>query len=555
MGNLLEEIVQFFDTSKARTDEEKARNAIAVIQGCRDLTTLTALIMVLPGNITALPIVDAAIKSQQSELEKQGDHGIYAPITKALFDGVAELSEPIQDALVQVLRDALVPGSPKVTEAIEGSLEVLVDAVLNPIIPPDRPGAEEARKQIKSTIMPLVRLETTIAGAATLAELIHPMKEMGFGSLSHVFHDSFGFQALTGAAIGPLSRAVVGAPIEKSINKIFQPYLPVQGELTGLARKHEITKDQYREAMRGYGVKEEYIDALLTGFWADPRLFEIVRIIPYARPPGSCPEEAAAWLRKAGLQQYIGENWWLALKFAKAGYDDLDIPVLIDVVNAMYLQKELGDIRTVKKSQYKTGQITREAYTTFLMSRGLHREEINEMLDAIAVETKSEFAAEKQKLYEKKFLNGRMTEADLRTAFALVPLEQEFIDLRVKYLVEQKLGKLREDTDSRALTVSQIIDAFENGTWTKDAAVKRLDDMGWLQADALVILDNAEKKLIADDNAERIRAAEQAAKNLRLSKGELLAVYAAAGKRPGWAAARADYIEQLVMGKESTSEG
>jgi hypothetical protein len=342
---------------------------------------------------------------------------------------------------------------------------------------------------------------------------------------------------------------MIEEPTTKSINRLFQPYLPNQGELTGLARKYEISEDTYRDAMRGWGVKEEFIDALLTGFWADPRLREILLLAQVERPDADAPAAARTWLTKAGLSEYIGPDWWFALKFAKAGYDRIDIPVLIKVVRSQFLIKELGDLRVVKRAQYKSGQLSRADYEAFLLGRGLRAEELAPQLDAIEAEIDRDRRDEMQKLYELQYKNGRITADALKTALVSLGIDQSRVDSRVEFLTIQKLGKLREDLDSRVPTRADLEQAYKRGAFTKDALINRLDLLGYTLADAQLIADNSENDITVDVATEVIRAAEESAKNKRLALADLEAVYTRNGKSVPWAAARADYIEQSILGK------
>lgn len=554
MASLLDLITGFFAMFAAKTDEDRAKNAIAVIQSCRDPQVLVQLYAVLPSGLKAIPVVAAAYEVQTGTLQKQQGTGVYGDIPRALYDGFATLSEPMQDALVSLLAEALKPGSPRVTESIEGALDLLINSVLKISVPGDDAESTAFRTQASEVLSPILKLETTIGAAMCLAELIHPMKELGFGNLSHIFHDSFAFATYTQAIIDPLTRATIGAPSEKAINRLFQPYLPTEGELTGLARKYEISEETYRDAMRGHGIKEEYIDALLTGFWADPRLREILLLAQVERPDPEAPQAARDWLRKAKLDEYIGPDWWFALKFAKAGYDRIDIPVLIKVVRSQFLIKELGDLRTVRRSQYKSGQLSRRDYEAFLRGRGLREEELAPQLDAIEAERDKDERDEMQKLYELQYKNGRIDADRLKTLLTGIGITDDRATARVEYLEVQRLGKLRDDVDSRVPTRSDLESAYKRGTLTKEAYIKRLDDMGYTLADAQLIADAAENDLIVDVAAEWQRAYEYRTRYARMTAANLKTALVGLGKSEAYASARAAYIAEVAAGKTGEVE-
>lgn len=554
MGELWDALMGFFGQHGEQTKEQQAANAIAIMQGIQDVDTLMLFWSVLPPGVRALGTVVAAKEVTQGRIDLQGGNGVFAQAPKAFYDGFKTLADPMQAEIAKLFIEALKPGSPQVTESIEGALDLLVDTALRVSVPGDDAGSVEFRKQASEVLSPVLKLETTIGAAMCLAELIHPMKELGFGNLSHVFHDSFGFAMYTKALIDPLSRATVGSPSEKAINRLFQPYLPTQGEITGLARKREITKDQYRDAMRGYGVKEEYIDALLTGFWADPRLREILLLSQVERPDPEPPSAAADWLRKAELSEYIGPDWWFALKFAKAGYDNIDIPVLIKVVRSQFLIKELGDLRVMRRAQYKSGQISRAEYEQFLLNRGVRSDEIAPQLDAIEAERDKEQRDEMQKLYELQYKNGRIDEAALTTALIGIGIDETRVKSRVDYLKEQRLGKLREDIDTRIPTRADLEQSYKGGRMTKEALIERFDKMGYTLADAQLVADNAEADIVEDIAQEWQRAYEYRTRYGRMTAAELRSAIVSLGRSEAYAEARAAYIAEVAAGKSGEVE-
>ncbi|MFA5379079.1 MAG: hypothetical protein WC455_25210 [Dehalococcoidia bacterium] len=549
MPNLLESTLAFFDQSKNQTEEQQAANAIALLNGVQDAAALVTVWAALPEPVKLIGIVTAAKSVTQARVDLQEGRGPFASVPKALFEGFADLIEPMESMAAEMLRRDLQPGSPESKHAFDEILDTMLDTFLTCFRLEGKSVPRDVAEAFKTSITPLLSLGLTLEVATTLAEHIHPSKEVGWKYVSHFLHDTVGFKALTESYVWPIRKAMIEHPTEKSMNRLFQPYLPTQGELTGLARKYEITEDQYRDAMRGYGVREEYINALLTGFWADPRLREILLLAQVERPDAEAPDAARQWLTRAGLSQYIGPDWWFALKFAKAGYDRIDIPVLIKVVRSQFLIKELGDLRTMRRAQYKSGQLSRAGYEEFLRGRGLREEELAPQLDAIEAERVKDQNDETQKLYELQYKNGRITADALKSALIGLGLAEERVTSRVEYLTTQKLGKLREDIDSRVPTRSDLEQTYKRGAMTKEALIKRLDDMGYTMPDAQLIADNAENDLIVDVAQEWQRAYEYRTRYGRMTAAELKTAIAGLGKSDAYAEARAAYIAEVTAGK------
>lgn len=544
----------FFDQSKNQTDEQRAANVIAVVNSISDPAILVALVQSLDRPTQLLPSVAAAITVRETGLAKQGENGIFGQLPKAMFDGFSALIEPMEAMAADMLRKNLVPGSPESKHAFDEILDALMDGFLTSFRLQGKAVPRDVADALKTAIIPMLSLGLTLEVATTLAEHIHPAKETGWKAVSHFLHDTVGFKALSESYIWPIRKIMIEEPTIKSMNRIFQPYYPTQGELTGLARKYEITEEEYRDAMRGFGVREEYINALLTGFWADPRLREILLLAQVERPDPEPPQAAIDWLTHAGLEEYLGPDWWFALKFAKAGYDRIDIPVLIKVVRSQFLIKELGDLRVMRRAQYKSGQLSRAGYEEFLRGRGLREEELAPQLDAIEAERLKDQNDETQKLYELQYKNGRIDEAALKAALIGLGLAEERVTSRVEYLTTQKLGKLREDIDSRVPTRADFEQAYKRGATTKEALIDRLDKMGYTIADAQLIADNAENDLIADVAAEWQRAYEYRTRYGRMTAAELVTAIAGLGKSEAYASARAAYIAEVAAGKTGEVE-
>lgn len=554
MVDLLQAIRDFFDGANKADFERKVRAACQILPTINGSDNLASYWSFLSADVRADGRVAAAYKEAQERTKSQGEIGILGDLAKGLFEGFAALSGPIEAALAESLRKNLVPGSPDTKHEFDGVVEVLLDGMLQAFRVGGKEVPTSVRDALKTSLIPVVQLGLTITVATSLAELIHPTKELGLNHVSHLLYDMCGFKSISEAYTWPLRKALIEYPIQVALNTALQPYYPSEGTITGLARKREVTQEQYRDSMRALGIREEWITGQLQGFWADPRLFEIVRILDVAMPDPTCPSEAAVWLERAKLGKYIGPDWWLALKFAKAGYDDIDIPVLIQAVRKRYIQSELGNIRGIQRTQYKKGKISRPDYEAILASRGISAAESRELLDAVETEQTGDISDDLQRLYELKYLNGRLTDEALLAAFRSLKLDDGYIDARIKYLAEKRLGKLREDLDTRIPTRSDLEQTYKDGRSTKEAYIDRLDQMGYTLADAQLIADNAEYDLILDVAQEWQRTYEYRTRYGRMTASDLTLALIGLGKSDAYAAARAAYIAEMAAGKTGEVE-
>ena len=522
------------------------------------------------------PEIAALYEDAKARGEQNKELGTFGGLPVALYEGLKDLTEDMSDAAGGAISEmytdlfASLTGQPlsseaekklsgtSVPEAVGGIVDSIVDVVLLPF---DK-GAEALDKEIPGTAKTAIRemvklgagLGATVGLGGYIMEHFHPTKSTNAARSLNMILELVGFRTLRDAYLKPLRWQLIELPLRYKWNSLIHAGIPTQGEITGLARKYEITPDEYRKAMHMQGVDDFWIDKLLMGFWADPRLFEIIRLMEVERPPEKPPEEAVTWLKAAKLDRFIGPDWWLAMKFGKAGYDQIDIPVLVSAVKARNVQRELGDIRALQRKLYRDGTYSREHYETLLAARGISKEEMKELIDAIDEELVDLENREYRRAYERKYLTGRITIEELEKLLVKYGLREDRAKARTAYMIARKEGKLAvEEEEEKDLTVTQILRAWKLRMKDKGWALKRIDDKGYTTEDAVTLVDTEEQDHIDDVNAEWIRTYEQRTRYGRMIPAELEKKLVEHGKDPEWAKARAAYFEEIVLGKEEAA--
>lgn len=228
---------------------------------------------------------------------------------------------------------------------------------------------------------------TAVAGLAAMSvatELMHPLKQLGLGRISALIWDATGYSSITGAIMGILVGANIGTPLRYWANREFRPFLPSEGVLQVLYSRKFIDQGTWWEFMRyhGYddslmpmfeeaawklpplpdvemmyakkeiseaefdkffdrqGIRAEYRDVYHRYIWLDPRLTELVRIAQFYRPPVTPDPRAVEWLNRAGIEPADWADWWFTYKIAKAGYEVIDIPILVGVAKIAVARRE-----------------------------------------------------------------------------------------------------------------------------------------------------------------------------------------------------------------------
>lgn len=529
------------------------------------------------------PAVLALYENKLEGVKQDKEKGMFGALPDVLYDGFTDLKDTMSDAAgaaIAVSYSTLFKTftgrdlSKKAKEDLSGTnvpkaIEGIVDSILDVGFMPFEKGIEaldpeilEERKEgierAKTAVKEVIRLSAGLGGVIGLQgyimEHFHPTKHTAASRALNMIIEMLGFRRLRDAYLGPLRENLIELPLQYKWNSLIQAKLPTEGEITGLARKYEITAKQYEDAMKKQGIGTFWIEKLLQGFWADPRLFEIIRLMEVERPPTTVDPKGAKWLKQAGLDKYIGPDWWLAMKFGKAGYDEIDIPVLISAVKARNVQRELGDIRTMNRDLYKRGVYTRAQFEAILTERGVSMVEGKEMMDAIDTAVKQTNNREIQRAYERKYKYGRITKEELEKKFEEFGLHEDYIKGRMEYLFTMKEGKLAAEGDEKELTRAQIVNAYKYGQKEKGWCLKEIDDMGYSTEDALMLTESVDQDVKNDTVKEWIRVYETKTLNGRMTIEELQGKYVERGKTEEWAEARAAYMEERVLGKEEVSE-
>jgi hypothetical protein len=588
-------------------------NAIKAIQGIESLGPFgPALFMLslatspdmvdkiaemMPAEKRSDPAVQAALASLKKDLGKVKAVNPYDMIAGASEPGKNPITDVARDLLIQAVQDLLGSGAVDLEKSLGDLARAPIEAVLSVVEGGGAPIEAALRDKIVKSVTPMISLGLSWVILSTLAELIHPVKNMGFGGISHFLYETVGFQALSNSYIAPVREGLIEDPIRHQVLAVSRPFNPSIGSISWLARKRLIDKAQFDEGYAFWGVKQEWADREYQGLWSQPRLLELVRIQEGADLP---PD-------------------YLTRKLRLAGFSDEDLPLLLGSLRKRFVTQVIGNLHTLKRNQYKNGAITRTQYIAYLEAQGLGPEEYREFVDSVDAErafdeaqdlaqdqaaaTRSEVAAQRalartrykngaidkatyistlttagipqaqaqvladtvdeevryedgrdlQAAQEARFLAGQITLEELRSDLVAIGRTPDRIEARLRTLTEKKALKVSAGGEVKTLTQAQVLAAYKEGRLQRAEGLKRLTDQGLDATDAGLLLDDQDQAVLAEVQAERIRAAEQRALLGRSSRAELVQAYLDNGKTQDWAEARADYIAERVLGKETVA--
>ena len=492
----------------------------------------------------------AEIKAQREELERQKGKGVFGSLPDALVDGFQGSADKIFGAAGKMLFGE----SPAIWTSLVDPLEKKVISGLDTLLEgagiTDTVARDKITTTFRNTVFPVASLALTFELGTTAAELIHPTKEMGWGRISHVLHDTIGFKALTGAYIDPIALNLVKMPIKYAVNQLTTPFAPGMKEAMEWYGRGHIDEEEFTALRAKAGIEPQW-DYRFQRMGTKPSSYFMLNAI--AKEGFWDADDFKFWLSDAGYGAFQITEKLLTpyeVKYGLKPPSNTQIDFLLDAYKQMNLRSTVGDVRGIRRTLMAEGWITREAFEADLAAYKIKPQDAKDVLDAIELYQNIKEKKELAKAYEKKYLFGRITKGELTEKLTELGMREDWVTAHVENLFVRKEGKLAVEVDEKVLTDSKIINAYKWGQKEKGWCVKELDDKGWSTPDALLLAESVDVKIKNDTIKEWFRAYESRTLYGRMTITELKAKYVELGKTPEWAEARAAYMLERLMGKE-----
>jgi len=278
-------------------------------------------------------------------------HEVLVSLWRWIIDKMKEVIDLIVNAVKPVLESAWEFAKAKLEEAGRGvydySMKMFEGHV--PMTPEAAPG------MASRLYLYAMGAGTAAHGVATVTELLHPLRQIGLHQTAAMIGEYSGFGRITGATIGPLMSRVLGQAMTYNVQQRFRPKIPDAYQLIEFRSKREIDKSEFDEAMGYHGFSRKWIDIIERWQWKDPRMFEIIRLADIGLQQGDPPSSEMPWLRRFGVTGDRLKDWWLWRKFMRAGYEDVDIPVMVRFIHRREVSFALTYVRTAVRRNYRWG--------------------------------------------------------------------------------------------------------------------------------------------------------------------------------------------------------
>lgn len=198
----------------------------------------------------------------------------------------------------------------------------------------------------------------TASWASYGIEILHPLKQIGFQQVAGMIGQFAGFGRVSAAALGPLYNGVLGRVMTYAVQNRFRPQIPDERLLIEFASKREIDTEEFRKNMAYQGFSDYWSDIVYRWQWKDPRMFEIIRLADVGLEQGSPPASEMGWLTRFGVTGDKLRDWWLYRKFMRAGYEDCDLPVMVNFIHRREVAFALTYVRTAIRRNYRWGYLS-----------------------------------------------------------------------------------------------------------------------------------------------------------------------------------------------------
>lgn len=273
------------------------------------------------------------------------------------------------------------------------------------------------------------------------AELVHPLKTVGVHYMSAFVAQMASFSTIAAASMGVFVAAAIRQPFQYYVQNRFRPILPDANMLNFMRAKREVTLEEYRRYMGYHGYNNNMINALDRFLWNDPRLFEVVRISEVTSPPKVAPQSALDWLARGGIIPDKPENWWYYMKFGKAGYDDVDLPILSDAAVYSIRRREQTLFLMQVRRLYREFLLEDKEVMEQLAAAGLREDVSDWRLRAMKLERHNVEMKAIRNVYIAQYRADVIDESDLGLFLTGLGYTEERVELWIAREELRKTGK------------------------------------------------------------------------------------------------------------------
>lgn len=392
-------------------------------------------------------------------------------------DAISQLSEPLHALMFPLFKNMI------------GAMEGFVGSTGH--VPPHG-GFDKA----KEFLLEAGRLGTQAHLTAVLFEMIPWAKHFGVTQASAFLADMAAFGPIASATWGQAIGEGVGRPSKYQISAIMRSRIPDERDLEELLIKRVISEEQFRNFMAFHGYLPEYVDALATKAFRDPRLSEIIRLA-----------------QEASIDENEVFNW-----IRRAGFSDDDATRMLPPIMSQAMRAERGRLISEVMTNLHEGFLTDEEANIYFERLSIPAKARGFLFDTARLSFRRDLITEHQKTLERALASGLMNEGQFAlgmSALGIRPEKASAVAARIdtertaKVAQEERREVEKEIREHQHATIARLKEQFEIGLLDRNLFRLFLIAVGIVEqvADEIVILE--ELRLAGRNEKTRVAEAEQ----------------------------------------------
>jgi len=303
-------------------------------------------------------------------------------------------------------------------------------------------------------------------GISLAVEMIPNLKFMGVHYLSAFAAHMGGFGAISSATMGVIAALALRVPFTYYMNDLLRPTIPDDKLLIEFRAKRELDFPQFKRYMAFHGHSDQWTGKIDSWLWKDPRLFEILYCADVTVPPKE----------------------WLVRKFERAGYEDIDIDVLVRVVERRTTRSPRTYYTTALRRNFRHGFISEADLVEGIEALEMAPDAIDWIKRAGELDNVYEVNSDLVTAYRTAYRNDIMTDAETKASLASLGLPPERIEA-ILYLewVRKLPSAIKAEEKAIAAEWAEIqaeysrvyIESYRRGLITREKLTANLIAIGY----------------------------------------------------------------------------
>jgi len=332
-----------------------------------------------------------------------------------IFLGFQQFWQWLDVTVIKPARQGIASLQSQITAWGQASFQQIVS-----FLSPHSPALPEHAPAHATMVMGALIASGLLLGGMTCAgELVHPLKELGFGNLSAFLYDVAGYKVIASALVGVLVGASIQTPLHYAMNAWVRPSqfdakTALRLYLKGLIPKPDASRYLTYEGFDDAKIKQLFDDAA-----REPRYFEL----------------------KLMLEDYLPPDSWLLTKLQRAEYEAGDAQLMAQALKAIALKPARAKIINAAERAYKEGRLDETELKSIYKGLGIRADLANLYLWAARLAFEFDEVSDQIDALKKAYAKDVINDRDLLAGLKGLGVKPERAEILVDIEYLKKMGK------------------------------------------------------------------------------------------------------------------